>query len=271
MANVTVTPSPAVDSLPGGRVTTAADGTYSMTLPTGNYTLTFANAAYVTQTLSVSVVATQTKANATIILVPKAAAAVTVTGPSTFPATGSVTLTATPVPLDPALVGKPVTYQWTDQRGNVLGTSASVTINRPTTAEFKANVAQEVAPLESIEPNPANQPDEEGEEGDHFKDIRVFKTLDRLMVVGIPMKAYENAANPTYTVTVTISGQTFTQTVAVGAGTGRPSLRREPGAEERPDRTAPHAAGPRQRRYPDDVELDFDETLRIGRLARPDR
>ncbi len=64
VANVTVTPSPAVDSLPGGRVTTAADGTYSMTLPTGSYTLTFANAAYVTQTLSVSVVATQTKANA---------------------------------------------------------------------------------------------------------------------------------------------------------------------------------------------------------------
>ena len=32
VANVTVTPSPAVDSLPGGRVTTAADGTYSMTI-----------------------------------------------------------------------------------------------------------------------------------------------------------------------------------------------------------------------------------------------
>ena len=36
VANVTVTPSPAVDSLPGGRVTTAADGTYSMTIPTGS-------------------------------------------------------------------------------------------------------------------------------------------------------------------------------------------------------------------------------------------
>ena len=234
VANVTVTPSPAVDSLPGGRVSTAADGTYSMTLPTGNYTLTFANAAYVTQTLSVSVVATQTKQNATITLVPKAAAAVTVTGPSTFPAAGSVTLTAAPVPLDPALVGKPATFEWKDQRGNVLGTSASVTINRPTTAELKANVAKEVAPLESIEPNPANAPDEEGEEGDHFKDIRVFKTLDRLMVVGIPMKAYENAANPTYTVAVTISGQTFTQTVAVGAGTAglpfvaNPGLRNVP-------------------------------------------
>ena len=54
------------------------------------------------------------------------------------------------------------------------------------------------------------------------------------MVVGIPMKAYENAANPTYTVAVTISGQTFTQTVAVGAGTAglpfvaNPGLRNVP-------------------------------------------
>ena len=234
VANVTVTPSPAVDSLPGGRVTTAADGAYSMTLPTGNYTLTFANAAYVTQTLAVSVVAAQTKANAAIILVPKAAAAVTVTGPSTFPATGSVTLTAALVPLDPGIVGKPVTFQWKDERGNVLGTSASVTVNRPTTAEFKANVAQMVAPLESIEPNPANLPDEEGEEGDHFKDIRRFKTLDRLMVVGIPMKAYEDAANPKYTVTATAAGLPFSQTVAVGAGTtglpfvANPGLRNVP-------------------------------------------
>ena len=196
VANVTVTPSPAVDSLPGGRVTTAADGTYSMTLPTGSYTLTFANAAYVTQTLSVSVVATQTKANATITLVPKAAAAVAVTGPATFPATGSVTLTATPVPLDPALVGKTATFQWTDSLGNVLGTSASVSINRPTTAAFKANVAKMVAPLAAIEENPLNVPDSEGEEGTDFKDVRVFKTLDRLMVVGIPMKAYRERGQP---------------------------------------------------------------------------
>lgn len=235
VANVTVTPAPAVDSLPGGKVTTAADGTYSMTLPTGTYTLTFANTAYVTQTLSVSVVATQAKANATITLVPKAAAAVTVTPVgATFPATGSVTLTATPVPLDPALVGKTATFQWTDSVGNVLGTSASLSVTKPTTAAFKANVAKMVAPLESIEENPANEEDEEGETGDQFKDVRVFKTLDRLMVVGIPMKAYEDAANPTYTVAVTISGQTFTQIVAVGAGTSglpfvaNPGLRNVP-------------------------------------------
>ena len=72
------------------------------------------------------------------------------------------------------------------------------------------------------------------------------------MVVGIPMKAYENAANPTYTVTATISGQTFTQTVAVGAGTtglpfvanpglrnvpiGQPLMLQGPDSDERPRR-----------------------------------
>lgn len=216
--NVTVTPSPAVDSLPGGRVSTAADGSFSMTLPNGTYTLTFANTAYVTQTLSVSVVATQTRANTNVVLVPSAAAAVTVTGPAAFPAAGSVTLTATPVPLDPALVGQPATFQWMDQRGNVIGTTAAVTVNRPTTAEFKANVAQMVAPLVAFEPNPLNTPDEAGEEGVHFKKVRIFQTIDRLQVVGVPMKAYEDAANPTYTVAVTIGGQTFNQTVVVGAG-----------------------------------------------------
>jgi hypothetical protein len=232
VANATVTPSPAVDSLPGGRVSTATDGTFTMTVPNGTYTLTFAKTGYTSQTLTVSVVATQTKANTNVVLVPTAAAAVTVTGAATFPAAGSVTLTATPVPLDPALVGKPATFQWKDQRGNVLGTAASVTVNRPTSAEFKANVAGMVAPLSSIDPAPVTV-DANGEESVH-KDIRSFSTLDRTMVVGIPMKAYEDAANPTYTVAVTISGQTFSQTVAVGAGTSglpfvaNPGLRNVP-------------------------------------------
>jgi hypothetical protein len=203
LAGITVTPSPPVNGVTN--VTTDTNGNYSLTIPNGNFTLTFAKAGYATKTQSVTVVATQTT-TLNVTLTQTAAAVVNVANAKFV--NGSATFTATALVNDPALQGQPVTFTWTDSTGATVGTGSSITVPQPGTAAYKAAVADLVKPLESIEPA-GTEIGPDGEEVRH-KDIRVFQTLDRTMVVGIPQKAFEDAANTPYTVTATISGQNFT-------------------------------------------------------------
>jgi formate-dependent nitrite reductase cytochrome c552 subunit len=227
LAGITVTPSPAVTGITN--VATDANGVYSLTIPNGNFTLTFAKAGYATKTQAVTVVATQTT-TVNVTLTQTAAAVVNVANAKFV--NGSATLSATALVNDPALQGQAATFEWKDAAGNVVGTDASISVLQPTTAAFKAVVAEEVKALASIDPADVFI-DEDGEENAH-KDIRVFETLDRLMVVGIAQEAFESAAVTPYTVTATIAGQSFTSKPTVSVPTNtlpfvpNPGLRNVP-------------------------------------------
>lgn len=204
VAGATVTPSP----LPQGSsaVTADANGKYAITLPNGNYTLTFSRTGYNNLTQAVTVISAQTTTlNATLI--HNAGAVVNVANAKFV--NGSATLTANVAVFDPALQGQPVTFTWKDAAGNTVGTAASVTVPQPSTAALKANLANLVAPRQGLEP-PGTPGNEEADSNE--VDVASFQTLDRMMVVGIPQKAFEDGANFPYTVTATIGGQNFTAT-----------------------------------------------------------
>ena len=228
LAGITVTPSPAVTGITN--VTTDANGIYSLTIPNGNFTLTFAKAGYATKTQSVTVVATQTTI-VNVTMTQTAAAVVNVA--NTKFVNGTATLTATALVNDPALQGQPATFVWTDAAGNVIGTGATINVTQPSTAAFKAAVAEEVKPLVSIDPADVFIDPVTGEENAH-KDIRSFETLDRLMVVGIPQEAFEQAALTPYTVTATINGQTFTATPTASVPTNTLPFVPNPGLRNAP-------------------------------------
>ncbi len=76
VAGAAVTVSPSVQGV--SAISTDASGNYSVNLPNGNYTLTFAKNGYTSQTTgTINVVATQT-VTSNIILVPNAGATVNV-------------------------------------------------------------------------------------------------------------------------------------------------------------------------------------------------
>jgi hypothetical protein len=227
LAGINVSPSPAVNGV--ANVTTDGNGNYSMTIPNGNFSLTFAKAGYTSQTLPVTVVATQTT-TLNAILTQTAAAVVNVAN-SQF-VNGTATLTATALVNDPALKGQPVTFTWTLPDGTTA-TGASINVTKPSSAAYKLAVANAVAPLSSIEPGGVIIDPVTGEENAHT-DIPVFTTLDRVMVVGITPKAFDDAALATYTVTATINGQTFASAPTVSVPTNtlpfvpNPGLRNVP-------------------------------------------
>jgi hypothetical protein len=209
LAGITVAPTPAVTGI--ASATTNASGNYSLTLPNGNYTLTYSKAGYATQTQSVTVVATQTRALPTIALVQTAAAVVNVTSSNpSFANSTSSRLTASVIPNDPALVGQAATFTWTDSSGVVLGTGSSISVKKPTAAAFAAAVAERAKVRQSVYP-PGHDP--EADQNDF--DLPDFETLDRLQVLPIAQQAYENAAITTYHVRATVALQNFSSTTSV--------------------------------------------------------
>jgi hypothetical protein len=227
LAGITVTPSPAVNGVTN--VTTDSNGNYTMTIPNGNFNLTFAKAGYASQTISATIVATQTT-TINVTLTQTAAAVVNVANAKFT--NGSATLTASALVNDPALKGQPVTFTWTLPDGSTA-TGASINVAQPSSAAFKTVVANAVAPLLSIDAGTVFIDPVTGDENAH-KDIRSFATLDRVMVVGIPPKAFEDAAVTLYTVKATINGQSFTSAPTVSVPTNslpfvpNPGLRNVP-------------------------------------------
>ena len=128
IAGATVTIDPAVE---GVDIVVAADGSYSVVLPIGVYTLTFENDNFESQTATVSVLASET-ATADAALVPTAAVIVSASVDGAATPGGAVTATATVEVLD----GSTITgYQWT-QAHSVDATIAGATSATATAGTF---------------------------------------------------------------------------------------------------------------------------------------
>lgn len=206
VAGVSVTAAPGTE-LP--TATTDTNGVYTLTLPNGNYTLTFTKAGYATQTQQVNVVTTQTTTR-NVTLTPNAGAALNIAPVQFNPTTGTATLSATAAAFDPALQGQPVTFTFRDPQGNVIpgnvttGNTSTLTVNRPSTASFKAAVAEASKVRESVYP-PGHDP--VADENDF--DVPNFETLNRLQVLPIAQGTFEQAGNARFKVYAQFGSSAF--------------------------------------------------------------
>jgi ribosomal protein L31 len=207
VAGAAITVSPSVQGVSG--ITTDASGNYSVDLPNGNYTLTFAKNGYTSQTTgTIAVVATKTSTS-NITLVPNASATVNAGVDKTGQAFGaSVALSASVEVYDPSLTGAP-TYAWTQTSGpaaTITGaTTATPTVTLANSSAFKANLVLANAVRMGLEP-PG---------GGSAPDIPNMAVLDRFMVQPINPFSLEEGVMSTFLVTVTINGQKFTDSVNV--------------------------------------------------------
>ena len=158
VAGATVTVSPSVQGVSG--IATDANGNYSVILPNGSYTLTFAKNGYASQTTgTINVVATQT-VTSNITLVPNAGATVNAGADKTGLAFGAaVPLSASVEVYDPSLTGTP-TYLWTQVNDPSLpptvppgppvlplatitgATTATPTVTLANLSDFKKNIVR---------------------------------------------------------------------------------------------------------------------------------
>ena len=224
VAGATVTLSPSVQGV--SAISTDTSGNYSVNLPNGSYTLTFAKNGYTSQTTgTINVVATQT-VTANITLVPLAGATVNAGVDKTGQAFGaSVPLSASVEVYDPSLTGAP-SFLWTQVADPslpsttppgppvpVLATitganTATPTVTLANASTFKQNLVRANAVRMGAEP-PA---------GGAGPDIPTMAVLERFMVQPINPFSLEEGAKVTFQVAVTINGQTFTDTVNVSVG-----------------------------------------------------
>lgn len=209
LAGITVTPTPAVTGVTPAQ--SDANGNYTLNLPSGNYTLTFARPGYASQSVPVNVIATQT-ATQNVTLTQTSAAVVNV-APGTF-TNGTATLSATALVNAPNLQGQPATFTWTDAQGNVLGTGPSLTVNQPTTAQFKSAIANLQQVRMGIDPPGANEQADEN----HI-DVASLQPLDRFQVVGISLQNFRNAALTPIRVRAAIGFQNFSTVQNVSSAT----------------------------------------------------
>lgn len=207
VAGATVAPTPTVIGV--ANASTDANGVYSLTLPNGNYTLTFSKSGYVTQTLQMSIVATQTDTR-NVVLTPNAGAALNIANAQFNQTTGTATFTANAVAFDPALQGQPVTFTFRDAAGNVIpgnvttGNSSTLNVTQPAPAQFVANVAELAKVRQSVYPEGH---DPVADENDF--DVPDFETLDRLQVLPIAQHAFEGAADTSYKVYAQFGSSAF--------------------------------------------------------------
>ncbi len=224
VAGAAVTVSPSVQGVSG--ITTDAGGSYSIVLPNGNYTLTFAKNGYTSQTTgTISIVATQT-VTSNIILVPIAGATVNAGADKTGLAFGaSVALSASVEVYDPSLTGTPA-FLWTQvpdpsipptvppgppvlPLATITGaTTATPTVTLANSVDFKNNLVRANAVRMGVEPGP----EEPAGSGSH-SDIPVMQILNRFVVQPINPFSLEEGGKVTLQVAVTINAQTFTDTV----------------------------------------------------------
>jgi hypothetical protein len=224
VAGATVTVSPSVQGVSG--ITTDASGNYSVNLPNGNYTLTFAKNGYTSQTTgTIAVVATQT-VTSNITLVPNAGATVNAGADKTGLAFGaSIALSASVEVYDPALTGAP-SFLWTQINDPSLpptvppgppvlplatitgATTATPTVTLANSGDFKANLVRANAVRSGVIPGTVDPATNE-----ETPDIPIMQILDRFMVQPINPFSLEEGRKVTLQVAVTINGQTFTDSV----------------------------------------------------------
>ena len=228
VAGASVTVSPSVQGVNG--ISTDANGNYSVILPNGNYTLTFAKNGYTSQTTgTINVVATQTSTS-NITLVPNAGATVNAGADKTGLAFGAnVALSATYEVYDPSLTGAP-TFLWTQINDPTLppttppgppvlplvtitgANTATPTVTLANSIDFKNNLVRANAVRMGVVTQTVP-----GEEGNDFVpaevDIPTMKILDRFMVQPINPFSLQQGGQVTLQVAVTINGQTFTDSV----------------------------------------------------------
>jgi len=227
VAGAAVTVSPSVQGVSG--ITTNPSGNYSVDLPNGNYTLTFAKNGYASQTTATIAVIAGLTVSSNIILVPNASATVNAGADKTGQAFGApVALSASVEVYDPSLTGAP-TFLWTQIPDPSLpptvppgpgilplatltgATTATPTVTLANLSDFKANLVRSNAVRMGVEVVPS--PPEE--EGPLVPAIPAMQILDRFMVQPINPFSLEDGAKATFQVAVTINGQTFTDTVNV--------------------------------------------------------
>ena len=184
VARATVTTDPAIE---GVDIAADGSGSYSASLPVGIYTLTFEKQYFESHTQTVSVVAGET-ATVDVALEPTSPVAVDGGEDQESSPAGSATLKATAEPLD----GSTVTgYKWTQTAGVTAtiqnANSDTATVSLGNAADYRDHL------VEALDP------------------------LDRFMVQAVNPHSMEEAEAATFTVTVTTSSGTYSDTVNVTA------------------------------------------------------
>ncbi len=203
VAGVAITTSPSVQG--ATNITTDASGSYSLNLPVGSYSVSFAKSNFTTQSASVAVVAGQAISK-NISLVPVGPAVVNAGADQTGKEPGAtVTLSASVEVYDSSLTGTP-TYSWAQTAG------PTATMSSPTSAKTGITLPDLKTYKEKIVEASGVYMGTRDAQGNAIKE-----PLNRLMVQSVVPLALEDAQTATFKVTVTISGRTFTDTVNVVA------------------------------------------------------
>ncbi len=204
VTGVTVTLDPAVEGL---EVATGEDGTYSATVPTGEYALTFGHANFEApaEPEPATVVAGETT-TVDVALTPVAAVVLTASVEGDAIPGGTVTATATTEVLDGASEVESITWTQSNSVEVTIGgaNTETATVTLPETAVYKAELFKVLAePPIGEDELPENVVLPEGEFPGGLQ--------DRFQVVGLNPFALEETALVTLTATVvTNAGETFT-------------------------------------------------------------
>jgi hypothetical protein len=196
VSGVTVAVSP---SIQGVSITTAADGTYSASLPIGNYSVTYSKTNFASQTKSVSIVAGQT-ATQNVALVATANVIVSPSSSVSSPKPGdTVSVTADVTALDGSTV-QSVTWTQTNSVSVSIATpdAATTDVTLPGAEAYKTELFDVM-----VDPSIF----EEGYEA----------ILNRTIVQGIDPLSLEEAGAVTLTATVVTSSGTYVGTVEIDA------------------------------------------------------
>lgn len=210
VAGATITTDPAVA---GTSITTAADGSYSATLPVGVYTLTYEATNFTTQTQTVSVTAAQTVTK-DVALAATAPVVVSVDVSGSAAPGATLNATATVTPLDGSTVDN-TSFAWSQSNSVTVtfGTAdaETTTVVLPDLAAFKTELFNVI--------NTSPLPDTDDPTGNTNEDGTPFQAglQDRFQVQGVNNFHLEKAGEITLKFTVTTTSGTYSGTAVVNA------------------------------------------------------
>jgi hypothetical protein len=207
LGGVAVTISPA----PASPVTTDVNGLYSVDLPVGVYTVTYATSNFTSQTSTVSVTAGQVSTqDAALVPTTPVVVQLNVIGDAVIG--GTVNATATVTPLDGSTVD-PTSFAWTSSRvGVTFAAPATIasSVQLPDLAGFKAILFKvlDISPLGDVDDNP-NAGNENGtpfQAGlqDRFQ-IQAVNHFDLAATSAVRLSFQVKTSSGTYTGTTTLT------------------------------------------------------------------
>jgi len=209
VSGATVTLDPAPDE--GGEATTAEDGTYTLEVPAGTYSVNVTDDRYEDGTASVTVVVGQSE-TVDVALAPAAAVFVTATVEGDVGPDGTVTVTANAEILDGSTTVS--SYAWSQSNSVTVDIQSpamqSTDVVLPNLATYRDELITVLSePPITAEELPENVPVPEGEFPGGLQ--------DRFQVVGVNPFSLEQAGHAALTVTVETSSGTFTATADIHA------------------------------------------------------